>query len=70
MPLDQFDVTLTPGLPAKIQSIFGKAQNAREWNLKELDPGIGYAAAFAYHGPELKYKLFEFTTDRIEQESI
>ena len=40
IPLDSFDVSLTPGLPAKLNS----ADQSR-WALRSLAPAAGYAAA-------------------------
>ena len=46
LPLDQFDVSLTPGAPAELLRVAGDA-NTSHWVLQELNVGCGYAAAVA-----------------------
>jgi 4'-phosphopantetheinyl transferase len=50
LPLDQFEVTLAPGEPARLVSIEGDRSLAERWSLQELNPGAGYAAAIAVEG--------------------
>jgi len=49
-PLDQFQVSLQPGAPARIFHLSGDAEAAAAWNLLDLDLTPGYAAALAYCG--------------------
>ncbi len=51
-PLDQFDVSLKPGDPAKILKIFGSEDNAKHWSMYELLPGEGYVAALVVEGKD------------------
>jgi len=50
LPLDQFDVSLAPGKPAKLLDIRGDPQEATRWSLRALTPGPGYVAALAVEG--------------------
>ena len=56
-PLDQFDVSLKPGDPARIMKIFGSEDHAKRWSMYELQPGEGYAAALVVEGKDC---LIEF----------
>jgi len=49
-PLDQFDVSLVPGEPARLLNVIGHPEEAARWCLKELAPAPGYAAALAAEG--------------------
>jgi 4'-phosphopantetheinyl transferase len=50
LPLDQFDVSLTPGEPAKLLRAAGGA-NTSHWVLQELSVGCSYVAAVAIKSP-------------------
>jgi 4'-phosphopantetheinyl transferase len=50
MPLDSFDVSLSPGEPAALLDTRGDAREASRWSLRELSPGPGYVAAVAVEG--------------------
>lgn len=49
LPLTEFDVSLAPGEPAMLLSA-GNPEESSRWNLKELAPWTGYAAAVAVEG--------------------
>ncbi len=49
-PLDQFDVSLKPGDPARILKIFGSEEKAERWSMHELLPAERYSAAFVVEG--------------------
>lgn len=49
-PLDQFDVSLAPGKPAKLLSAAGDLQASRRWFIHALTPAPGYVAAVAVKG--------------------
>ena len=53
-PLNQFDVTLTPGEPACLLEIKGDKQVASRWSICELSPAPGYKAALAAKARGLK----------------
>jgi 4'-phosphopantetheinyl transferase len=46
-PLHTFDVSLSPGDPAKLLSVEGDSRKASRWHLKDLTPCNGFAAACA-----------------------
>lgn len=48
--LDQIEVSLAPGEPARLLSIAGNPQEAERWSLQELKPGSGYVAALVVEG--------------------
>ncbi len=50
MPLDRFDVTLTPGEEARMVSAEGSREKAASWSLFHLEPAEGYVAAVAIPG--------------------
>ncbi|MGD2071123.1 MAG: 4'-phosphopantetheinyl transferase superfamily protein, partial [Gemmatimonadota bacterium] len=50
LPLDAFDVSLTPGEPARLLATRWDPAEAERWSLKALDVGPGYAAALAVEG--------------------
>jgi 4'-phosphopantetheinyl transferase len=49
-PLNQFDVTLAPGEPARLLRIDGDEQAASRWTLRDLTARPGYAASLAVEG--------------------
>jgi len=49
-PLQEFDVSLKPGKPAKLLSVYGNAREAARWSMSELHPAAGYAAALVVEG--------------------
>ncbi|HZP83813.1 MAG TPA: 4'-phosphopantetheinyl transferase superfamily protein [Chthonomonadaceae bacterium] len=50
LPLNQFDVSLTPGA-ARLSSIRWDTEEAARWHLEELSVGGHYVAALAVEGP-------------------
>ena len=55
LPLDSFDVTLTPGAPARLA-----AEDSTNWTLVSLHPRTGYAAALTAEGQNLDVQLFDY----------
>lgn len=51
-PLDQFDVSLAPGEPARLLWVAGNPQEASCWSLRELAVAAGYVAALAVEGQD------------------
>ena len=49
-PLDQFDVSLAPGEPARLLHIEGAPQEACHWSIQAPTPASGYIAALAVEG--------------------
>ncbi len=50
LPLDQFEVSLTPAEPAALLRTQRDPNEAQRWSLQELTPAPGYAAALAVQG--------------------
>lgn len=44
-PLADFDVTLSPGEPARLLAVRGSAEEAARWQMADMKVGAGYAAA-------------------------
>lgn len=52
MPLDEFDVSLSPGEPAALIRVRNDPQEATRWSLQALEPAPGYVGALAVKGQE------------------
>lgn len=52
IPLDGFDVAVTPGRPVAILRVKGDAGASRRWSLFHLDPAPGYVGAVAIEAAE------------------
>ena len=50
IPLDQFDVSMVPGEPARLLKTRNDPAEASRWSLVHLAPEPGYAAAVAVEG--------------------
>lgn len=50
LPLDQFDVSLTPGEPAQLLGVRSDLDDPGRWSFQGLSPGPGYIAAVAVEG--------------------
>jgi 4'-phosphopantetheinyl transferase len=50
IPLDQFDVSLTPEQPAELLNTDFNRKEVSRWSLFDLPQNIGYAAALAVEG--------------------
>jgi 4'-phosphopantetheinyl transferase len=60
LPLDQFDVSLTPGEPAALLRTRPDSDEALRWSLQELTPGPpGYVAALAVEGEGWSLALWQ-----------
>lgn len=58
-PLDQFDVTLIPGVPASLVETKWDRYEARCWSLTAIDIYPGYAAAVAVEGHNWRLHQWE-----------
>lgn len=63
LPLDQFDVTLSPAEPAELIRTRWDDSEAARWSLKAIDVGPDYAAAVAVAGHD-----WELTYSEIDNE--
>jgi len=59
-PLDQFEVSLTPGEPARLLGIMEDRQAAERWSIYALHPAAGYKAALAVESRGLKLSCHEW----------
>ncbi len=59
LPLDQFDVSLSPGEPAALLRVNDKQEVRTSWSLRELSPATGYKAAMAVDEHGLVIKQFD-----------
>ena len=61
IPLNAFDVSLTPGKPAALLRTQNHPQETSRWSLQALDPAPGYAAALAVKGHDWKLKCWQWS---------
>jgi len=66
IPLDQFDVSLSPGAEVKLLGATHDPDALGSWELKSIDPWPNYAAAVALNAPAFTVKLL----DGLNTESI
>lgn len=66
LPLDSFDVSISPGEPARIQRIETTQGATERWTLVDLDPMPGFVGALAVEGGpwQLVRRLFDQATDQ------
>jgi len=60
-PLDQFEVSLSPGKPAQLLSVEGASEEAANWSLEALGPAPGYVAAVAVQGHDWQLRCWQWT---------
>jgi 4'-phosphopantetheinyl transferase len=60
LPLDSFDVSLTPGAPASLLAVRGDAREGARWDLRDLEPGPGYHAALVAEGHDWHLRRWQF----------
>lgn len=65
LPLDQFEVSLAPGEPARLLRTTGDSQEASQWSIRELEPAPGYIAAIAVRAARCEFKLWELSGFRV-----
>jgi 4'-phosphopantetheinyl transferase len=59
LPLESFDVSLTPNQPAVLRATRPDAEEASRWTLFSLKLDSAYAAAVAVYGQNLKIRLWD-----------
>ena len=59
VPLDQFEVSVAPGEPARLLRTTGDPQEASHWSFQQLEPGPGFVAAVAVRAARCEFKLWE-----------
>ncbi len=61
-PLDQFDVTLTPGDPAQLLTVRNAPTEAARWQLQAFQPAPNYVAALAMKDAALQMDYWQFSS--------
>jgi 4'-phosphopantetheinyl transferase len=64
IPLDQFEVSLSPGEPAELLHIASSGES-RDWFLEELYPGPGYMAALAVRERGLQLQCWQWIREKV-----
>jgi 4'-phosphopantetheinyl transferase len=59
MALDQFDVALAPGAPARLLHVEGRPHEPERWALHDLDPGPGFSATLAVEGSGWRLRCYQ-----------
>jgi 4'-phosphopantetheinyl transferase len=59
LPLDQFEVSVTPGEHARLLRITSDPQEASQWSFQQLEPAPGFVAAIAVGAARCEFKLWE-----------
>jgi len=62
MPLDCFDVTLAPGVPARLLAMRGGDSDDRRWTLRELPLQLGLAGAVAAEGEDWRMTCWRWSS--------
>jgi 4'-phosphopantetheinyl transferase len=65
LPLDSFDVSLTPDQPAVLRATRPAPGEAARWTLLSLKVGPGHEAAVAVDGQNLEFRLWDWEPGRI-----
>jgi 4'-phosphopantetheinyl transferase len=60
LPLDSFDVSLTPNAPASLLAVRGDARAAARWGLRDLEPGPGYHGALVAEGHDWHLRRWQW----------
>jgi 4'-phosphopantetheinyl transferase len=59
-PLADFDVTLTPGQPARLLRVAGDPDEAQHWSLVSFRPVPDYIAALAIRQPQISVDIYAY----------
>lgn len=59
-PLHQFDVSLTPGEPARLLRVESDPAEALHWTLDAFHPTPGYTAAVAVRARQIQFSRFQY----------
>jgi 4'-phosphopantetheinyl transferase len=62
VPLDQFEVSLSPGEPAALLHAASPRETSY-WSMEELYPGPGYAAALVVKGRDLQLRNWQWVAE-------
>jgi 4'-phosphopantetheinyl transferase len=70
LPLDSFDVSLTPNEPVILRATRPDANEASRWTLVSLEFDSNYAAALAVEGKDFKLRLWDWNTSYSVTDSL
>jgi 4'-phosphopantetheinyl transferase len=59
-PLDQFQVSLAPQVPARLVDVEGSLAELARWSMTGFDPAPGYIAAMVVEGPKAQLEHWQF----------
>ena len=59
LPLDQFEVSVAPGEPARLLRTTGDPQEASQWSFQQLEPAPSFVAAVAVRAPRCEFRFWE-----------
>jgi 4'-phosphopantetheinyl transferase len=60
LPLEDFDVSLTPNEPAILRATRPDQQEAARWSLRSLEVNPNYAGALVVEGMDLEFRLWDW----------
>ena len=60
LPLDLFDVSLSPNEPAALLQSRENPREAARWSMRKLAPGTGYAGALAVEGNDWQLHCWQW----------
>lgn len=63
LPLDQFDVTMVPGEPARLCATTFNPPEVEQWSMIELAPGAGYKGALVVEGHSWALQCWQLNPD-------
>lgn len=59
LSLDQFEVSVAPGEPARLLHTTADPQEPSQWSFQHLEPGPNFVAAVAVRAPRCEFKLWK-----------
>ncbi len=62
LPLESFDVSLSPNEPAMLRAVRPDPQEVARWTLRPLDVAPNYAGALAVEGIDLDFRLWDWNS--------
>jgi 4'-phosphopantetheinyl transferase len=62
-PLDRFDVSLEPGVPARLLRVEGDPEERRRWSLRALESITGYVSAICVRGHDWRLSCWKLADD-------
>jgi phosphopantetheinyl transferase len=68
-PLEKFDVSLAPGLPARLLAIGGSEKAATGWSMDALEPAPGVLAAVAVAAPGVSVQWHALSNHSISSQT-